>query len=117
MDNFLREEIDKIKKMMILKESSDESLNLLKKTLNVLSKKNKVLLLSCSNRYNWDKNNIDVPKSKILAEYLKEELGNKAVLIDVPELKIFPCEGNVSRNYGKYQKNCLSLIALFSFLQ
>jgi multimeric flavodoxin WrbA len=100
MENFLREEIDKIKKMMILEESSNESLNSLKKTLDILSKKNKVLLLSCSNRYNWDENNIDIPKSKILAEYLKEELGGKAVLIDVPDLKIFPCEGNVSRKEG-----------------
>jgi multimeric flavodoxin WrbA len=72
----------------------------IQKTLDILNKKNKVLLLSCSNRYNWDKNNIDVPKSTIIAMYLKEQLGDKAVLIDVPELNIVPCEGNVSRKEG-----------------
>ena len=32
--------------------------------------------------------------------HLKEQLGDKAVLIDVPELNIVPCEGNVSRKDG-----------------
>lgn len=72
----------------------------LKKTLDILKNKDKVLLLSCSNRFNWDEDNIDIPKSKVLAAYLKEELGDKAILIDVSELKIFPCEGNVSRKDG-----------------
>jgi multimeric flavodoxin WrbA len=72
----------------------------IQKTLDILNKKNKVLLLPCSNRYNWDKNNIDVPKSTIIAMYLKEQLGDKAVLIDIPELNIVPCEGNVSRKDG-----------------
>ena len=56
--------------------------------------------MSCSNRFNWDENNVDTPKSKILAVYLKEELGDKAVFIDVPELNIASCEGNVSRKEG-----------------
>jgi multimeric flavodoxin WrbA len=72
----------------------------LKQTLEICKEKKKVLLLSCSNRFNWDENNIDTPKSKILAVYLKEELGEKAVFIDVPELNIVSCEGNVSRKEG-----------------
>ena len=72
----------------------------LKQTLDILKKKKKVLLLSCSNRYNWDDNNIDGPKSKLIAMYLNEELGDKSVFIDVSELKILPCEGNVSRKDG-----------------
>jgi multimeric flavodoxin WrbA len=32
--------------------------------------------------------------------YLNEELGKKSVFMDVSELKIFPCEGNVSREDG-----------------
>lgn len=75
----------------------------IEKTLGLLKKKKKVLLLSCSNRFNWDKNDIDIPKSKIIAMYLKDQLGDKAVLIDVPDLKIFPCEGNISRKDGN---NC-----------
>jgi multimeric flavodoxin WrbA len=72
----------------------------LQKTIEILKKKNKVLLLSCSNRYNWDENDIDIPKSKMLAMYIDDELGDKSKLIDVSELKIFPCEGNVSRKDG-----------------
>ena len=60
----------------------------------------KVLLLACSNRFNWDLNKIDIPKSTILAMIIDEYLGDKSVLIDVPELKIYPCEGNVSRAEG-----------------
>ena len=41
----------------------------LKQTLEICKDKKKVLLLSCSNRFNWDENNIDTPKSKILAVF------------------------------------------------
>lgn len=78
----------------------DDGFKALDKTIEVLKKKKKVLLLSCSNRFNWDKNDIDIPKSKALAQYIKDEIGDTATLIDVPELKIFPCEGNVSRKGG-----------------
>lgn len=71
-----------------------------KKTLDILKEKEKVLLLSCSNRYNWDADNIDIPKSKMIAMYLHDELGDKSVLFDVSELNIVPCEGNVSRKDG-----------------
>ena len=77
-----------------------EASKALSKTLKILKKKNKVLLLTCSNRFNWDDKNIDIPKSTIIGNYLKEELGDKAVLIDVPELNIVSCEGNVSRKDG-----------------
>ena len=97
----LQENIQRIKQMMISEEMvQSDAWKSLKKTLDVLKNKKKVLLLSCSNRHNWDKNDIDIPKSKMIAMYLNEELGDKSVLIDVPELKIFPCEGNVSRKDG-----------------
>jgi multimeric flavodoxin WrbA len=72
----------------------------LQKTIGILKKKKKVLLLSCSNRYNWDVNYIDIPKSKMIAMYINNELINNSVLIDVSELNIFACEGNVSRKDG-----------------
>lgn len=101
MSNILQEEVSKIRKMMLLEDLvQDNGTNKLKDTLSILKKKKKVLLLSCSNRFNWDEKNIDIPKSKIIATYLKEELGENATLIDVSELKIFPCEGNVSRKDG-----------------
>ena len=82
------------------KNGSTGNLKSLERTIEVLSKLDKVLLLSCSNRYNWDVNKIDIPKSTILAMVVDEYLGDKSVLIDVPELKIYPCEGNVSRAEG-----------------
>ena len=97
----LQESIDRIKQMMVSEEMvQSDAWKTLKKTLDILKDKKKVLLLSCSNRYNWDDKNIDIPKSKLLAMYLNEGLGDKSVLIDVPELKILPCEGNVSRKDG-----------------
>jgi len=101
MSNIIQEEIEKIRKMMLSENMVQEGgEKKLKETLDILKKKKKVLLLSCSNRHNWDPKNIDVPKSKILAMYLNEELGDKSVFMDVSELKIFPCEGNVSREEG-----------------
>ena len=82
------------------KNISTGNLSTLEKTITELDKLDKVLLLACSNRYNWDKDNIDIPKSTIIAMIIQEALGDKAVLIDVPELTIHPCEGNVSRKDG-----------------
>lgn len=97
----LQENILRIREMMISEELvQSDAWKSIAKTLEILKTKKKVLLLSCSNRYNWDEDNIDIPKSKMIAMYLKDELGDKAVLIDVPELKILPCEGNVSRKDG-----------------
>ena len=82
------------------KNGSSGNLKSLKKTIEELDKLDKVLLLTCSNRFNWDLNKIDIPKSTILAMIIDEYLGDKSTLIDVPELKIYPCEGNVSRAEG-----------------
>jgi multimeric flavodoxin WrbA len=102
----IKEEIDRIRYMMnVLTESDDNTPNTiefkkLKVTIDELKKKDKVLLLSCSNRYQFDPKKPDVPKSKLLSLFIKEELGDKATFIDVTELKILPCEGNVSRSEG-----------------
>jgi multimeric flavodoxin WrbA len=82
------------------KNISTGNLSKLNKTIEDLDKLDKVLLLSCSNRFNWDSNDVDIPKSTILAMVIQEALGDKAILIDVPELNIAPCEGNVSRKDG-----------------
>lgn len=97
----IQENIDRIKKLIISEEMvQSDAWKSLKSTLDILKTKKKVLLLSCSNRYNWDEKNIDIPKSKMIAMYLNEELGDKSTLIDVSELNIIPCEGNVSRKDG-----------------
>lgn len=97
----IQENIDRIKQLIISEEMvQSDAWKTLKNTLDILKDKKKVLLLSCSNRYNWDENDIDIPKSKMIAMYLNEELGKKSTLIDVSELNIVPCEGNVSRKEG-----------------
>ena len=97
----IQENIDRIRQLIISEEMvQSDAWKSIKSTLDVLKTKKKVLLLSCSNRYNWDENNVDIPKSKLLATYIQEELGDKSVLIDVTDLKILPCEGNVSRKEG-----------------
>jgi multimeric flavodoxin WrbA len=87
--------------MMLSEEMvQSEGYKTLEKTIEILKNKKRVLLLSFSNRYNWDENDIDIPKSKMLAMYINDELKNNSKLIDVSDLKIFPCEGNVSRKDG-----------------
>ena len=64
-----------------------------KKTITYLKKRNKILFLTTSNRWNDE-----IPKSTSIAYQMKEELGNdKVTIIDVSKLKIHPCEGNVSQ--------------------
>lgn len=72
----------------------------LQDTIEYLSKKKRVLLLTTSNRFQIPGEKEDIPKSTRLAKVIEKALGSKAILIDVPELKIYPCEGNVSRIDG-----------------
>jgi multimeric flavodoxin WrbA len=67
-----------------------------------LSKKKKVLFLTTSNR--WEKSK-EIPKSTALARDIKQKLegSTEVVILDIPSLKIFPCEGNVS---GVDGNNC-----------
>lgn len=96
----IQENISRIRQLIILEEMvQSDAYKYLKTTIDILKNKNKVLLLSCSNRHNWDKTDIDVPKSKMIASYINNELSN-STLIDVSELNIVPCEGNVSRKDG-----------------
>lgn len=71
----------------------------LEKLIQSLKDKKKVLILTTSNRWVGDK---QTPKSSVLAQYVANEIGN-AELIDVSKLKIYDCEGNVSKNEGN---NC-----------
>ena len=72
--------------------------NKLKKTIQELNKYKKVLLLTCSNR-NSEVIKTQKPKSTILAKVINNNVNN-STLIDVTQLKIYPCEGNVSRMEG-----------------
>ena len=69
------------------------------KLINHLKNKKKVLFITTSNRWIGDKQKA---KSTILAEYIAEQLGNTTV-IDASKLKIYDCEGNVSKHEGN---NC-----------
>ncbi len=56
----------------------------------------KILFLTTSNR--WSGQN-ELPKSTIIANELASQL-KSVEIINVSKLKIFPCEGNVSRKDG-----------------
>jgi len=68
-------------------------------TLNHLKKKKKILFLTTSSRWQGDE---DIPKSTRVAYALQKNLPNVKI-IDVSKLKIYTCEGNVSRAAGN---NC-----------
>lgn len=59
----------------------------------------KIVFLTTSNRWEGEK---ELPKSSMIAEELKKKLNN-CQIIDVSKLKIYSCEGNVSRKDGN---NC-----------
>ena len=67
-----------------------------------LKTKRKVLFLTCSNRTKIKGVRDETPKSTSLAYSIQKELGNdvEIVLIEIPDLNIVPCEGNVSRYDG-----------------
>ncbi len=69
-------------------------------TIKYLKTKKRILFLTTSNR--WEGQN-ELPKSTQLAFLMKKKLGKKVTLIEVPKLKIYPCEGNVSTEKGN---NC-----------
>ena len=68
------------------------------KTINELKNYKKVLLLTCSNR-GEEVSKTQLPKSTILARAIHNSLENSTIM-DVTKLKIYPCEGNVSRMEG-----------------
>ena len=57
----------------------------------------RVLLLTTSTR--WEGSD-ETAKSTQLAQQIQKSLGESCQLIDVPQLKIYQCEGNVSREDG-----------------
>lgn len=66
----------------------------------------RVLFVTTSTRYpfNTEYNKggveLELPKSTELALFIREEIPNKSEWIDIPQLKIYPCEGNVSHHNG-----------------
>ena len=84
--------------LLIEEKFSDSILN---KTVEYLEKEKKVLLLTTSNRPPSAKEKSDIPKSTQLAKYIQSRLGMlKCELIDVTELNIYNCVGNVSSAEG-----------------
>jgi len=74
----------------------------LRDLIDKLSRKKKVLLLTTSNRWEGSK---ETPKSTLLAMEVMDALKEttQVSLLEIPKLKIFPCEGNVS---GVDGNNC-----------
>lgn len=76
--------------------------NQLENFIDKISSKKKVLFLTTSNRWEGSK---EIPKSTLLAREIKDKLEGlvEINILDIPKLKIFPCEGNVS---GVEGNNC-----------
>jgi multimeric flavodoxin WrbA len=71
------------------------------RAIKYLEKKEKILFLTTSNRYDGAP---EKPKSTQLAYHMRDLLSNKTVqIIEVPNLNILPCTGNVSSAEGN---NC-----------
>lgn len=69
--------------------------------ISYLSGKQKVLLLTTSNRF--DLKQTTLPKSTLLAQIINKALEGKSQIIDVSQLTIHNCQGNVSKEEGN---NC-----------
>jgi len=72
------------------------------KTIKFLENKNKILFLTTSNRGGWAVKELkEQAKSTLLAKSIQDYLGkSKCELIEVPDLKIYSCEANVSHMKG-----------------
>ena len=83
-------------------DKNDKSYQNLVKTVSFLETKKKVLFLTTSNRGEWAVKELkEEPKSTKLAKAIQNYLGDdKCTLLEVPNLKIYPCEGNVSHVDG-----------------
>lgn len=80
----------------------DPSYKKLVKSVKFLEGKEKVLFLTTSNRGGWAIKELnEEPKSTKLAKSIQSYLGkSKCKLIEVPDLKIYACEANVSHGRG-----------------
>lgn len=76
--------------------------NQLQNFIDKISSKKRVLFLTTSNRWEGSK---EIPKSTLLAREIKDKLEGlvEINILDIPKLKIFHCEGNVS---GVEGNNC-----------
>jgi multimeric flavodoxin WrbA len=81
---------------------TDKNYKIFIDTVKFLENKKKVLFLTTSNRGEWAIKELDEePKSTKLAKAIQSYLGkSKCTLIEVPLLKIHPCEGNISHFEG-----------------
>ena len=97
--------------MISLKSLISENINLSKQVTDTISFLNKhenkkVLFLTTSTRYpyntKYDKGGVEIelPKSTELAFYIKNNIKNNSLIMDIPKLNIISCEGNVSHKDG-----------------
>jgi multimeric flavodoxin WrbA len=84
-----------------LKKNDKDYKNLVK-SVKFLETQEKVLFLTTSNRGEWAIKELkEEPKSTKIAKSIQSYLGkSKCKLIEVPNLKIYPCEANVSHFEG-----------------
>lgn len=94
------ENIYNIIKEIILEQKTESSIykSKLNTLIKELKKKNKILLITTSNRWEGDK---EIPKSTQLAQHIQKEVGeDKVTILDIPKMIIHSCEGNISTAKG-----------------
>lgn len=96
-----------IKLKEILNENGSLSSNVDDTIMFLNNQKDKrVLFITTSTRYpyntKYDKGGVEdeLPKSTELALYIQKSIQNQSIHLDIPQLKIVPCEGNVSHKTG-----------------
>ena len=77
----------------------------MEKTLRHLAKKKRILFLTTSNRWSGETGG-ERPKSTALAYRMAEKIGESVQILEIPKLKIYPCEGNISTERGNTCGNC-----------
>lgn len=73
------------------------------RTITYLKNKKNVLFITTSNRYQFKGSEKEIPKSTQIALALSDKLEKKPTIVNADSLKIYLCEGNISRATGN---NC-----------
>jgi hypothetical protein len=82
---------------------SNEFVDNFNRTLDYLNKKEKVVFITTSNRYQFKGAEKETPKSTQIAIALSDRMKKKPEIVNVDSLKIYMCEANISRSTGN---NC-----------
>lgn len=83
----------------MIRNKKQEFRGFMEQTIHKLKNYDRILFLTTSNRWQGEEN--EKPKSTQLAYEIAKKINHtKITVIEVPKLKIYPCEGNISTERG-----------------